>query len=96
MITRLPAFCPRPPPSSRGSVRADTGYHDKVIKMYVPGGRRTDRWLARCSPEDQTAVGQGVIIDNRPGAAARWARGHLAAAEPDGYSLFSAIPPRSR
>jgi tripartite-type tricarboxylate transporter receptor subunit TctC len=65
-------------------------YPDKLIKMYVPApaGGQTDVLARLLAQKIQTAVGQNVIIDNRPGAGGALGARALAAAEPDGYSLF--------
>jgi tripartite-type tricarboxylate transporter receptor subunit TctC len=65
-------------------------YPDKLIKMYVPApaGGQTDVLARLLAQKIQTAVGQNVIIDNRPGAGGALGARALAAADPDGYSLF--------
>jgi len=90
MITRRSILSAAAAVIAAGSVRADTGYPDKVIKMYVPApaGGQTDVLARLLAQKIQTAVGQGVIIDNRPGAGGALGARTLAAAEPDGYSLF--------
>jgi tripartite-type tricarboxylate transporter receptor subunit TctC len=72
------------------SARAQGGYPDKLIKMYVPApaGGQTDVLARLLAQKIQAAVGQNVIIDNRAGAGGALGARTLAAAEPDGYSLF--------
>ena len=72
------------------SAWAQAGYPDKLIKMYVPApaGGQTDVLARLLAQKIQAAVGQNVIIDNRPGAGGALGARTLAAAEPDGYSLF--------
>ena len=72
------------------SARAQGSYPDKLIKMYVPApaGGQTDVLARLLAQKIQAAVGQNVIIDNRPGAGGALGARTLAAAEPDGYSLF--------
>ncbi len=73
-----------------GSAHAQGSYPDKLIKMYVPAppGGQTDVLARLLAQKIQAAVGQNVIIDNRPGAGGAIGARALAAAEPDGYSLF--------
>src|SRR5229473_461344 len=70
--------------------RAEAGYPDKLIKMIVPApaGGQTDVLARLLAQKIQAAVGQNVIIDNRAGAGGALGARALAAAEPDGYSLF--------
>ena len=73
-----------------GPAHAQGSYPDKLIKMYVPAppGGQTDVLARLLAQKIQAAVGQNVIIDNRPGAGGAIGARALAAAEPDGYSLF--------
>src|SRR5258705_11526322 len=70
--------------------RAQASYPDKVIKMIVPApaGGQTDVLARLLAQKIQAAVGQNVIIDNRAGAGGALGARALAAADPDGYSLF--------
>src|SRR5262245_16771772 len=70
--------------------RAQAGYPDKLIKMIVPApaGGQTDVLARLLAQKIQTAVGQNVIVDNRGGAGGALGARALAAAEPDGYTLF--------
>jgi tripartite-type tricarboxylate transporter receptor subunit TctC len=70
--------------------RAQGSYPDKLIKMIVPApaGGQTDVLARLLAQKIQQAVGQNVIIDNRPGAGGALGARVLAAAEPDGYTLF--------
>ena len=72
------------------AARAQGTYPDKVIKMIVPApaGGQTDVLARLLAQKIQAAVGQNVIIDNRPGAGGALGARALAAAEPDGYTLF--------
>jgi len=69
---------------------AQANYPDKLIKMIVPApaGGQTDVLARLLAQKIQAAVGQNVIIDNRPGAGGALGARALAAAEPDGYTLF--------
>ena len=55
-------------------------------------GRPTDVLARLLAQKIQQAVGQNVIIDNRPGAGGALGARALAAAEPDGYTCSTAIP----
>ena len=69
-----------------GPAHAQGSYPDKLIKMIVPApaGGQTDVLARLLAQKIQQAVGQNVIIDNRPGAGGALGARALAAAEPDG------------
>jgi tripartite-type tricarboxylate transporter receptor subunit TctC len=73
-----------------GPAGAQGAYPDKLIKMIVPAppGGQTDVLARLLAQKIQTAVGQNVIIDNRGGAGGALGARALAAAEPDGHTLF--------
>ncbi|MGE0035102.1 MAG: Bug family tripartite tricarboxylate transporter substrate binding protein [Xanthobacteraceae bacterium] len=73
-----------------GTAQAQGAYPDKVIKMIVPAppGGQTDVLARLLAQKMQQGLGQSVIIDNRPGAGGALGARVLAAAEPDGYTLF--------
>jgi len=75
---------------SAGPAHAQGAYPDKVIKMIVPAppGGQTDVLARLLAQKMQQGLGQSVIIDNRPGAGGAIGARALAAAEPDGYTLF--------
>ena len=54
----------------------------------APAGGQTDVLARLLAQKIQAAVGQNVIIDNRGGAGGALGARALAAAEPDGYTLF--------
>jgi len=75
-----------------GAARADAAdsYPSRSIRMIVPyppggGGDAVARVIA---PKLQEALGQSVIIDNRPGAGASIGTDLAAKAPPDGYTLL--------
>ena len=70
------------------------GYPVKPIRFVVGGGAgsATDlraRWLA---PKLSAALGQSVVIDNRPGAGGNIATEMAAKGVPDGYTLLLCTP----
>ena len=69
---------------------AQGAYPDRLIKMIVPApaGGQTDVLARLLAQKIQAAVGQTVIVENRAGAGGTLAARALAAAEPDGYTLF--------
>ena len=75
-----------------GAARADAAdsYPNRSIRMIVPyppggGGDAVARVIA---PKLQEALGQSVIVDNRPGAGASIGTDLAAKAPPDGYTLL--------
>jgi tripartite-type tricarboxylate transporter receptor subunit TctC len=75
-----------------GVAFAQTSYPTKPIRLIVPypPGAGTD-FTARALGERITeALGQQVVIDSRPGAAATLGHGLVAKAAPDGYTLLLA------
>lgn len=72
--------------------QANAAYPTKPIRMIVPypPGAGTD-FTARALGERITeALGQQVVIDSRPGAAATLGHGLVAKAPPDGYTILLA------
>ena len=65
-------------------------YPDKSIKLVVPfgPGGPTDVAARVASQILQAALGQSVVIENRPGAGGGTGSKAAAAAEPDGYTLL--------
>jgi tripartite-type tricarboxylate transporter receptor subunit TctC len=65
-------------------------YPTRIIKFVVPfaAGSATDT-LARVLGQTMTAsLGQGVVVDNMPGASGFLAAQNVARAEPDGYTVL--------
>src|SRR5687767_10767757 len=78
--------------SVSGIAFAQAPYPTKPIRLIVPypPGAGTD-FTARALGERITeALGQQVVIDSRPGAAATLGHGLVAKAAPDGYTLLLA------
>src|SRR5262245_55179814 len=67
-------------------------YPDRPVKLviaFVPGGA-TDTFARQISNDLAEALGQPVVIENRPGANGYLAWNYVASAEPDGYTLMFA------
>jgi len=74
------------------SAWAQSSYPDKPIHLvvaFVPGGA-TDTLARQLQNDLQAALGQPVVIDNRPGAGGYLAWNHVASSDPDGYTLLLA------
>lgn len=65
-------------------------YPDRPIRIVVafsPGGE-PDILIRAMAPAMQEALGQPVIVDNRPGATTIIAAEHVSQARPDGYTFL--------
>jgi len=74
------------------SASAQSVYPDKPIHFivaFVPGGA-TDTFARQINNDLQEALGQAVVIENRPGAGGYLAWNHVASSDPDGYTLLLA------
>jgi tripartite-type tricarboxylate transporter receptor subunit TctC len=69
---------------------ADAPYPNRPIRMIVPypPGAGTDFTARTVGEQFSKALGQPVVIDNRPGAAATLGHSLVAKALPDGYTLL--------
>jgi tripartite-type tricarboxylate transporter receptor subunit TctC len=61
----------------------------RLVIAFAPGGA-TDTMTRQITQEFGEALGQSVIIENRPGAGGYIAWNYVASAEPDGYTLLMA------
>src|SRR5690349_22590906 len=61
----------------------------RLVVAFVPGGA-TDTLARQISNDLKEALGQAVVVENRPGANGYLAWNHVAASEPDGYTLLLA------
>jgi tripartite-type tricarboxylate transporter receptor subunit TctC len=69
-----------------------SSYPDRPIRLVVafaPGGA-TDTFARQITQELGEALGQSVLIENKPGAGGYIAWNYVAASEPDGYTLLMA------
>ena len=65
---------------------SQSSYPDKPIHFivaFVPGGA-TDTFARQISNDLQEALGQPVVIENKPGAGGYIAWNHVASSDPDG------------
>ena len=76
--------------SALGATAAGAQYPDKFIKLVVPfpAGGPVDVMARLLAQQLSGALGQTVIIDNRPGAGGTLGAKFVAGAEPDGYTLL--------
>src|SRR5688572_33207915 len=70
-------------------------YPTKPIRVVVsvPAGGTPDVLARAVTPAMSAALGQQLVLDNRGGAGGRIAAETVAAASPDGYTLFMTSPP---
>jgi len=67
-------------------------YPDRPIRLvvaFVPGGA-TDTLTRQLTEDLKEALGQAVIVENRPGANGYLAWNYVASSDPDGYTLLMA------
>jgi tripartite-type tricarboxylate transporter receptor subunit TctC len=67
-------------------------FPDRPIRLVIafPPGGATDTLARQLTQELGEALGQSVVIENKPGAGGYVAWNHVAAADPDGYTLLMA------
>src|SRR5437763_13530008 len=83
VLVGAPALAQAPNPRS---------YPDRPIHLivaFVPGGA-TDTLARQISNDLKEALGQSIVVENRPGANGYLAWNYVANAEPDGYTLLLA------
>jgi tripartite-type tricarboxylate transporter receptor subunit TctC len=69
-----------------------SSYPDRPIRLVVafPPGGATDTLTRQVTQELGEALGQSVVIENKPGAGGYIAWNYVATADPDGYTLLMA------
>src|SRR3954451_9584030 len=69
-----------------------SSYPDRPIRLVVAfvAGGATDTLARQISNALKEALGQPVVVENRPGANGYLAWNHVASSEPDGYTLLLA------
>src|ERR671936_1400593 len=72
--------------------QSPSAYPDRSIRLVVafPPGGATDTLPRQVTQELGEALGQSVVIENKPGAGGYIAWNYVAAADPDGYTLLMA------
>jgi tripartite-type tricarboxylate transporter receptor subunit TctC len=72
--------------------QVSSSYPDRPIRLVVAfvAGGATDTLARQISNDLKEALGQAVVVANRPGANGYLAWTHVASAEPDGYTLLLA------
>jgi tripartite-type tricarboxylate transporter receptor subunit TctC len=72
--------------------QSPSSYPDRPIRLVVAfvAGGATDTLARQISNDLKEALGQTVVVENRPGANGYLAWNHVAASEPDGYTLLLA------
>ena len=90
----LVGFCAIAMLAATASAQAEnpSSYPDRPIRLvvaFVPGGA-TDTLARQISNDLKEALGQTVVIENRPGAGGYIAWSHVATSDPDGYTLLLA------
>jgi len=72
--------------------QAPSSYPDRPIRLVVAfvAGGATDTLARQISNDLKEALGQPVVVENRPGANGYLAWNHVASSEPDGYTLLLA------
>jgi tripartite-type tricarboxylate transporter receptor subunit TctC len=72
--------------------QSPSSYPDRPIRLVVAfvAGGATDTLARQISNDLKEALGQTVVVENRPGANGYLAWNHVATSEPDGYTLLLA------
>ena len=78
--------------SAAAQAQNPQSYPDRPVRLVVafPPGGATDTLTRQLTQELGEALGQSVVIENKPGAGGYIAWNHVAASDPDGYTLLMA------
>ena len=78
--------------AASAQAQAPSSYPDRPIRLVVAfvAGGATDTLARQISNDLKEALGQTVVVENRPGANGYLAWNHVATSEPDGYTLLLA------
>ncbi|MCW5656863.1 MAG: tripartite tricarboxylate transporter substrate binding protein [Burkholderiaceae bacterium] len=73
-------------------IAALAAYPERAVRLVLPfgPGSATDTLMRLVAEPLAAALGQSVVIDNRPGALTTLALDHVAKSAPDGYTLVAA------
>ena len=73
--------------------RAQAGWPGKPVRIVVPytPGTGMDILARTLAPHLQAAWGQGIVVDNRPGASGNLGAGAVAKSPPDGLTLLMGV-----
>jgi len=76
--------------ATSGDALAQAPYPNRPIRLVVPypPGAGTDFTGREVGAQFSKALGQPVVVDNRPGAGATLGHGIVAKAQPDGHTLL--------
>ena len=75
-----------------GHAQQASNYPDRPVRLVVafPPGGATDTLTRQLTQELGEALGQSIVIENKPGAGGYLAWNHVASSDPDGYTLLMA------
>jgi tripartite-type tricarboxylate transporter receptor subunit TctC len=76
-----------------GAARSQTAWPGKPVRIVVPytPGTGMDILARTLAPHLQEAWGQGIVVDNRPGASGNLGAGAVAKSPPDGTTLLMGV-----
>jgi tripartite-type tricarboxylate transporter receptor subunit TctC len=76
-----------------GALRAQPAWPGKPVRIVVPytPGTGMDILARTLAPHLQAAWGQGIVVDNRPGASGNLGAGAVAKSPPDGLTLLMGV-----
>jgi tripartite-type tricarboxylate transporter receptor subunit TctC len=76
-----------------GMARAQSSWPGKPVRIVVPytPGTGMDILARTLAPHLQAAWGQGIVVDNRPGASGNLGAGAVAKSPPDGLTLLMGV-----